>query len=82
MYKNINATGTDKNTIVVVDSDSDSEREMEFAVKDIPDWATSPELQKTLDSQKKLNPDKIFGKMPPLQISGKFLPLFLSLHVD
>ncbi|KAI7906326.1 uncharacterized protein BX663DRAFT_496032 [Cokeromyces recurvatus] len=37
----------------------------------VPEWATSPELQKHLEKQSRMDPDKIFGRMPPIQIEGK-----------
>ncbi|ORZ21326.1 hypothetical protein BCR42DRAFT_407312 [Absidia repens] len=35
----------------------------------IPSWASHPELDKLLQEQIKFDADKIFGKMPPLQVS-------------
>ncbi|CAO3587975.1 unnamed protein product [Absidia cylindrospora] len=35
----------------------------------IPSWASHPELDKLLQEQIKVDADKIFGKMPPLQVS-------------
>ncbi|KAI8047678.1 uncharacterized protein B0P05DRAFT_565574 [Gilbertella persicaria] len=39
---------------------------------EIPSWAESPELEQHLRNQSRLDPDKIFGKMPPLQIQAIF----------
>ncbi|KAJ2712828.1 hypothetical protein H4R19_002556 [Coemansia spiralis] len=38
----------------------------------IPRWATTPELAKGLQSQARVNPDRIFGKVRPLRVNEIF----------
>ncbi|KAI8377293.1 hypothetical protein BD560DRAFT_445325 [Blakeslea trispora] len=38
----------------------------------VPDWAEDPELERQLKHQSELDPDKIFGKIPPLQLQAIF----------
>ncbi|KAI8364999.1 inner centromere protein [Choanephora cucurbitarum] len=48
---------------------ADEEEEEEHQV---PSWAEDPELERHLKHQSGLDPDKIFGKMPPLHLQTIF----------
>ncbi|KAJ1834679.1 hypothetical protein LPJ70_006301, partial [Coemansia sp. RSA 2708] len=38
----------------------------------IPTWATTPELLRGLESQSRVNPDRIFGKVRPIRVNEIF----------
>ncbi|CAO3647373.1 unnamed protein product [Cunninghamella echinulata] len=53
-----------------LNGNGDEEKEMEEEVEVyIPSWATLPELDELLHKQTHMDADKIFGKVPPMQIS-------------
>lgn len=40
-------------------------------VRALPQWAQSPALADALYRQQRVNPDQIFGPIPPLSMQGK-----------
>lgn len=46
-------------------------------VKALPHWAQSPALAAALYRQQHVNPDDIFGPIPPLSMQGRFSSLLL-----
>lgn len=46
-------------------------------VKALPNWAQSPALAAALYRQQHVNPDDIFGPIPPLSMQGQSLPALL-----
>lgn len=71
--KNNKTTTSDDNIPIETSTSSDTVNEDEpeeaNAFK-IPDWAKSPELRLHIQRQEGLDPDKIFGRVPPFQIRG------------
>lgn len=56
-----------------IDSDYSDDDELKKQFKSsLPQWAESPELTQILKKQAKIDPDKIFGPMKPLQIEEIF----------
>lgn len=51
---------------------SDSEDEDRVRTFDPPEWAQSPELRAALEQQAMLNPDDVFGQIPPLRMEDMF----------
>lgn len=51
---------------------SDSEDESRPRTFDPPEWAQSPELRQQLESQSRMNPDDIFGRIGPLRMEEIF----------
>ncbi|KZT70010.1 hypothetical protein DAEQUDRAFT_690017 [Daedalea quercina L-15889] len=51
---------------------SDSEDEDRPRNFDPPDWAQSPELRAALQQQAAVNPDDVFGQIPPLRMEDMF----------
>ncbi|TFY62969.1 hypothetical protein EVJ58_g3521 [Rhodofomes roseus] len=51
---------------------SDSDDEDRPRTFDPPDWAQSPELITALQQQAAVNPDEVFGRIPPLRMEDMF----------
>ncbi|KAI9486195.1 MAG: hypothetical protein EXX96DRAFT_34615 [Benjaminiella poitrasii] len=61
----------EEDTATKKEVEQEEKEDKENAFK-VPEWATSPELEKHLEKQTGMDPDKIFGRMPPIQIEEIF----------
>ncbi len=63
--------------------DDDEENSGEQAqVINVPTWAKSPALLKSLTQQRLVNPDVVFGDMESLRLEGLLLSLLYVIHMS